>query len=113
MDGWLAGWFLCREDEYNGAVRVTEKTVWDARVFVHIRTTRRNARDRCDVSTLSGIVASEGRSGAPTGVTKLLLLVKRRRGEVIGNADDEIVVRRRRRLVVRTVFVGKVNLVER
>ena len=55
----------------------------------------------------------EGAFGAPTGATKLLLLVKRRRGEVIGNADDEIVVRRRRRLVVRTVFVGKVNLVER
>lgn len=98
----------------NGAVRVTEKKVWDARVFVHIRNARADARVRCDVSTLSGIVVSEGRSGAPTGATKLLLLVKRRRGEVIGNADDEIVVRRRLVVVVvRTVFVGKVNLVER
>jgi glutamate mutase epsilon subunit len=46
----------------NGAVRVTEKNVWDVRVFVHIRNARADARVRCDVSTLSGIVVSEGRS---------------------------------------------------
>ena len=59
--GWMI--FVRGSGSTNGAVRATEKNVWGVRVFVHIRTTRRDARVRCDVSTLSGIVVSERRSG--------------------------------------------------
>ena len=64
MDGWMDDFCVGRTSTIVlCTVRAIEKKVWGVRVFVHIRNARRDARVRCDVSTLSGIVVSEGRSG--------------------------------------------------